>query len=262
MKQGLFTIVVILAAALQAHAQTLLPGSTSPDGKSALVYRMTPSQGYADACEFHFCDPKTLNATSEQLVPDVTGKVLGADPAVDYDADTGLLLELITHQAEAIRLRKLADPAFDRSVVWSADSNWVAIEGGAHKFWHLVVYHRVRSEGAGGTKGGDAFQRVELPRDAAFVKYCRTHRADLQEKKLVTLPALKREGINGRRPLREEMWVQWLKNGLLAVEAHPYVLREDDLEKSFYFVLDCSANPKAMIAGFRGKASTPDDKKP
>ena len=230
---------MLAALVPEAHAQIRVPGSTSSDQETALYYDSLPAPANDRKFEFYFLRSESLSRLSGQLVPDVSGKVLGADPAVMNDWDTGNLLKSIGDDIHSMRSGTPRDPAFSYYVAWSPDSRWVSIEGGAHKFWHWMVYHLVDGR----------FQQVTPP-NHEFVDYYRGHLPHLRIQHL---------GVKRRIPHRsyDPPCVCWPDNGIVAVDARQYLLDEESYydgsaphpEQTFFF-LDCRAKPVAKILGF------------
>jgi hypothetical protein len=228
--------LLVAFAVYNAHVQVQVPNSIAPDCKAALYYRSMRSAPTGHAYRFFFRNPKSLSLLSDQLVPDVYGKVIGADPTVDYNWDTELLFEDIGDDAEAERHSEQRDAAFSYFVAWSPDSRWVSVEGGAHKFWHLMIYHLARGH----------FERVELPVERSFAEYFRAH---------LPHPNIEDLGASGRIPPRQydPAKVCWLRNGIVAVDTYPYLLREKDYDATYapsLYCLDCRTKPRATISGF------------
>ena len=232
-------LALLAASALDAHAQVCVPGSASPDRRTALYYLSHPSAAEGRKFEFYFLRSKSLSRLSGQLVPDVSGRVLGEDPTTTDDFDNEILFEDIGHDVDSVQSGVQRDPAFSYYIAWSSDSRWVSVEGGAHKFWHWMVYHLVDGR----------FQQVALP-DYEFVDYYHDHLPHLH------VPRRGVEGIIVHRSY-DYPCVCWLGNGIAAVDARPYLLREDSYSDGSvphpdrtFFSLDCRAKPRAKILGF------------
>jgi len=124
-------------------------------------------------------------------------------------------------------------------VAWSADCNWVSIEGGAHKFWKLLVYHRV----------ADRFEQVPLPDAKKFGDFFHGQKDHLVVQRAGAKTAIQKIS---RRDY-DYPQVCWLENGLLAVNTFPYLLRDADYERlndhAIFFLLDAATSP-ATITGF------------
>jgi hypothetical protein len=234
-------VLIILVgglAALNAPGQICVPGSGSPDGTAALYYRYIPSTPTYGRYEFFFRDRKSLSALSRQLVPDMRGKVLGANSAADDDFSLGLLFEDIGADTAARRRGEKGDLAFSYFVAWSPDSRWVFIEGGAHKFWHLTIYHSTDGR----------FGHVELPSGHSCAEYFHAH---LPHPRIKRLTVSEKLAPNDYGPAK----VCWLRNGVVAIDIS-YFLQEQDYsqlisdQRSIFYLVDCRAKPKATILGF------------
>ena len=225
-----------MSAVLHAQAQVRVPGSTSPNGKVALYYRSMPAPVPAkyEIYEFYFCATKTKAPLSAQLVPDTTGGVLGMDTAADDAFSSQMLFEQIAGDDEARRSTGKVNGASWSFVEWSPDSQWVSIEGGAHKFWHVTVYHLL--------EGG--YVHVGLPRWHAFDAYFHER---------LPHPRIKRLGVSSKLASSDAN-VCWLENRILTVNADPYLFRQDAYQNmqgpEFYYMLDCRRKDGAAITGF------------
>jgi hypothetical protein len=241
----IFAIASFLA--FHISAQTLVPNSTSPDGKTALYYTHPPTIPLNDGYEVYFCDPHSLTPLSGNLIPKTGTDYTTAVAMDEEELDT--LLSRIGSHFEAPRRHVLWDTGFEYFVAWSPDSQWVSIEGGAHKFWKVTIYHL--KEGR--------FQRVMLS-DPQFSEYFNLHKNDLQVPDLGAAAAIRK--ISPRNYDYPD--VCWLGNGLLAINALPYLLNDPEYEKletrndpryenldtqDFFYLLDTRTQP-ATITGF------------
>lgn len=221
-----------------AQAVARVPGSTSPDGRVALYYSSTPAPppGKYEIYGFYFCAVKTGSPLSAQLVPDTRGGVLGNDTAADDAFDSKMLFDQIAGDDERRRATGKVSGADSSFVTWSPDSRWVAIEGGAHKFWHMMVYHLVAG----------SYGKVALPRWRAYSAYFRDR---------LPHPRIKDLGAASKVTAKDGFtaYACWLGNGILAADSYPWLLRDDDYTKmgdtDFYFILDCRAKNGAAITG-------------
>jgi hypothetical protein len=222
--------------AFNVQAQTVVPDSMSPDGKTALYYRHLPSKPMNEGYELYFRDNQSVSPLSENLIPAVRTDCT-TDSAMD-DMESGILLGGIGSHLEASRNHILWDPAFSYFVAWSPNSQWVSIEGGAHKFWRAMIYHSV----------DDRFARVMLP-DSKFGAYFNAHKNELHVQDLGASTAIRK--ISPRN--YDYPNVCWLGNGILAINAYPYLLRNPDYLKlethNLFFLLNVGTNP-ATITGF------------
>ena len=231
-------LILLLAwTVANASADTRLPGSTSPDGRVALYYAPLPPAGGSHSFEFYLRDPRTQKPLSGQLVPAV-GVV---NAPTDADFSTELLFQRIGDDAERMQSGEQRDAAFSYAVVWSPDSRCVAIEGGAHKFWHLKLSHRVKG----------SFQGTDLPPGDAFVDYYRAQSPHPRVKQAGVERKLRRR--SGEFPDRPS-YVCWLNNRTLAVSTYPYLLKEEDYPGKFggepFFMLDLQGDSVPAIRGF------------
>ena len=234
----LWIFLLAMSAPLYAQAQVRVPRSTSPDGKVALYYRSTPASAPAKYFEFYFRATKTKEPLSAQLVPDTTGGVLGMDTAADDAWDSKMLFEQIAWSDEKRRIGGKVDSAAWSFVEWSPDSRWVSIEGGAHKFWQVTVYHLAEGR----------YAHVELPRWHAFDAFFRES---------LPHPRIKRLGASSKLASSDNgnytANVCWLENGLLAANADPYLINQDaylNMRREFYYMLDCRPKDGVAITGF------------
>jgi hypothetical protein len=163
---------------------------------------------------------------SNQLVPDINA----SRSASIEEEETDLLFSEIARETDASRHGKKWDPAFAYFVLWSPDSQWVAVEGGAHKFWHLLVYHLTDGR----------FEQVKLPHYSDYTAYFRRHARNLMIRDFGLSEKVKKKGC-------VEAYTYWLQNGVLAVDAYPYLLREPEFEEEFFFRLDCRKTPAAIL---------------
>jgi hypothetical protein len=231
----LFSILTIACvSAFHVSAQTIVPQSTSPNGKVALYYYHLPSVPLNEGYELYFRDTQSLSPLSGNLIPKTrTGYTM--DVAMDEEALDTLLSRIGSH-FEAPRRHVLWDTGFEYFVAWSPDSQWVSIEGGAHKFWKVTIYHL--KEGR--------FQRVMLF-DPQFSEYFDTHKIDLHVQDLGASSALRKIDAH------DQAKVCWLQNGIAAINAYPYLLRDPDYGKlamhDLFFLLDAHTDP-ATITGF------------
>jgi hypothetical protein len=231
----LFSLVLMaFVYSFHVSAQTLVPGSTSPDGKTALYYTHLPTMPLNDGYEVYFCNPHSLAPLSENLIPKTRTDYTTAVAMDEEELDT--LLSRIGSHLEAPRRHVLWDIGFEYFVAWSPDSQWVSIEGGAHKFWKVTIYHL--KEGL--------FQRVMLF-DPQFSEYFDTHKNDLHVQDLGASSAIRKIDAH------DQSKVCWLQNGIAVINAYPYLLRDPDYGKlemyDLFFLLDARTNP-AMITGF------------
>jgi hypothetical protein len=216
-------------------AQLEVPGSASPDGKVALYYRHSSSQGMDGGYELNFRDRQSRAILSADLIPDVPPD-LTTESAMGRQ-DSAILLGGIGAQLEAHRRHILWNPAFSSFVTWSPDSHWVSIEGGAHKFWRDMIYHSINGR----------FEQVRLP-DRQFAFYFESHKNDQVAERGAAVAIRKISARDYDYPN-----VCWLENGRPAINAYPYLLRDADYLKltghDLFFVLDAHTNP-ASITGF------------
>ena len=223
-----------------ASADTRLPKSTSPDGRVALYYAPLPPADGPHSFEFYLRDPQTQMPLSDQLVPDA--RVSNSLTVANHDSE--LLFEEIGDDAERALAGSQRDRAFSYSVVWSSDSHRVAIEGGAHKFWHLMAFHRI----------GNSFQNENLPAYGAFVDYYRAHKVHLRVSRIDAERRLQRS--SGGFP-DDRSYVCWLSDTDMAVSTYPYLFKEDDFPDKFgdksresFFILDFKRETTPAIRGF------------
>jgi hypothetical protein len=229
-------LLILGLARLNGADPVLVPGSTSPDGKTALYYFHDPAKELNDGYQLLFGDAKSFLPFSGDLMPDVPRDL--TNPDAMRKADAAILLGGIAAHYEAGRQHVLWDPAFTSDVAWSPDSQWVSIDGGAHKFWDAVVYHRWHGD----------FRPVPLP-TAEFEKYFDQHKKNLIVPDQGALAGIRK--ISTRN--YDYPGVCWLGNGRLAINAFPYLLRNADYNKletkDLFFVLDAKLSP-AVITGF------------
>lgn len=220
--------------AFNVQAQVVVPDSTSPDGKTALYYEHSASSAMNDGYEFYFRDPHSLSPLSRNLIPDVPTD-LTTDAAMDDDASK-TLLDMIGSHFEAAYAHIAWDAGIEYFVSWSPDSQWVSLEGGAHKFWRMMIYRQIAGR----------FQRVMLS-DFQLGDYFESHKDDLSIQDLGVAVTLHKISPH------DQQNVCWLSNGTLAINAYPYLLRDSAYQKlethDFFFVLDAHTNP-ATITGF------------
>jgi hypothetical protein len=241
----LFALTCRLAFAGAIEGSTEVPNSRSPDGKFALYYENFP-QGEAGSPEYavYFRDERLAKA-SAQINPDFGNNYLGK-PGVSWKTDelntwdTQELLNMICRCNEFHLRRELFDSGFFYSVTWTSDSQWVVIEGGAHKFWHMAVYHFVDGQ----------FRQIDLAMLSSQIKdYFAAH---------MTASAFQELGVNKSitakwGPNHESHYVIWLGDGRFAVLGYPFLLLNGDFvdrlrEKGeIYFVVTCQDPPHARV---------------
>jgi hypothetical protein len=234
MRLILILAIVCALAFHPAFAQTLVTQSASPDRHVALYYDHLPSLPLNEGYKLYFRNTQSLLPLSENLIPaertDYT-----SDAAMD-DMESGILLGEIGSLLEASRRRVLWG-AFQYFVTWSPDSQWVSIEGGAHKFWRTMIYHQVDGR----------FQRVALPSYKSFLDYFDDRKNDLHVADLGATAT-----IHKIEP-HDQAHACWLQNGVPAINAYPYLLSDPAYEKrethNLFFLLDARMNP-ATITGF------------
>jgi hypothetical protein len=223
-------IVICSFVPVIADDSVMVPGSISPDGKMALFYLHVPPKDLSGGYKMFWGKAKSHLPSSSELIP-VVPSDLTAPTAMEAEV-TSTLLSRIASGVEAYRQHVVWDVGFVYFISWSADSRWVSIDGGAHKFWATRIYHREKEE----------FKPIDIPDSKRFEKYF----YDRQD----ALPSLIRDRIAEAR-LRNasphtdvSAFVCWLDNGELAINANPYLFRGD-----FFFVLNARTNP-ATIIGF------------
>jgi hypothetical protein len=224
----------ITALTISAQAQTLVPASTSPDHKFALYYEHPASALMNERYTFYFRNTRSLSVLSSQLAPPIRTD-LTTDSAMD-DEDSDILFDGIGSHFEAQHARIVWDTGFEYFVAWSPDSQWVSLEGGAHKFWRVMIYRQIAGR----------FQRVMLS-DLQLGDYFKSHKDDLSIQDLGVAVTLHKISPH------DQQNVCWLSNGTLAINAYPYLLRDSAYQKlethDFFFVADAHTNP-ATITGF------------
>ncbi len=224
---------------LRAEGQTLVPGSTSPDGQIALFYQIIPGMPYGAKCEFYFRDAYSLAPLSDQLVP--KEKILN-DGTLDkgLSSDPTLLFVMIGSSLEFKRTGRLFDPGFSYFVSWSLDSRWVAIEGGAHKFWDAMILHRT----------GNRFRTVEpsvMKIAPACEAYFHAHKDPLQVQTLDVSKHLFQRNYDFQE-------VCWMDNGLVALGSFEMLFndpanRSHIVPENVYFLVDWRSDPKPRVVG-------------
>jgi hypothetical protein len=209
-----------IVMAFNTQAQVAVPGSTSPDGTVALYYEHSASAPMNGGYAFYFRNTQSLSHLSGNLVPYVPAD-LTTTAAIDDDKSE-VLFNMIGSRFEAGRSHILWEVGFEYFVAWSPDSRWVSIEGGAHKFWCVMIYHSVE----------DHFQRIKLP-DAQFGEYFDTHKNELHVRDLGVAAAIRKIDAH------DQAQVCWLQNGILAISAR---------YQNIYYLVNVSTNP-ATITG-------------
>lgn len=128
-------LAVACAASLQA-GQVSVPNSQSPGGHWSLVFE----ESQADSFVLRARCSKTGKNT--ELMP--------GSLATDEDK---LMLDCMAHAVQNVRSKK--PDAGSYHVSWNRDATLLAIEAGAHKFGHFLLFRRE----------GDRFSRIEVPVD-------------------------------------------------------------------------------------------------
>lgn len=224
MKTILATLL-FACAACSAYSQILFPGSISPDGKVALFYQHNTGTNTDCPYDFYFRETTTLKSLCGQLVPPERKDLLRQDD----DSDTCELFERIADNNDAKRNGEIYDHALDCEIIWSQDSKWLSIDGGAHKFSHRMIYHSVEGK----------FEQVMLPEKHSFIDYFNS---------VLPNPEIKNFGVQDKC---------WLSDGVIAVDSYPYLLLVPDYDRvrekaagDLFFYLDCRTKSKATILGF------------
>lgn len=135
MNVGRFLAVFLCTASL--HAESLeVPGSRSPDGRWSLVFE----ESEADPFVFR-ARSKKKRSTTELL------------PSSRLTDDDKVMFECMAHAAQNVRSKKSGAETYH--VRWNLDASLLAIEAGAHKFGHFLLFRRE----------GDRFSNIEIPTD-------------------------------------------------------------------------------------------------
>lgn len=130
-----FLAVFLCTASL--HAESLeVPDSRSPDGRWSLVFE----EPETDAFIFRAQCSET----------EKTSVLLPKSRATDDDK---LMFDCMAHAAQNIRSKKFGAESYH--VSWNRDASLLAVEAGAHKFGHFVLFRRE----------GDRFSKIEVPTD-------------------------------------------------------------------------------------------------
>jgi hypothetical protein len=225
-----FLSMLVSTQILGTPTPRLVPESTSPDGKTALYYVHDPAKQLNDGYEMFFGDVASQTPLSSNLIP-LAAEDLTKPHAMEA-LDTSILLGGIASHFEAPRQHVRWDSGFSYHVVWSPDSTWVSIEGGAHKFWATRIYHHLHGDFQTiGLPGNDRFQKYFFDRQDVLASLCRD---------LGVSATIRKRSTNKNDPPR----VCWLQDGELAINPYAYLFRED-----FFFVLDARTDP-AAITGF------------
>jgi hypothetical protein len=242
----LVTLTCRLALAAHDTAPTEVPKSRSPDGTFALYYEPFPNRlAGSPEVAISFSRNGTARA-SAQLSPDFgnnypgkPGIVWGPDKEDAWD--TQALLDMICRSHEFHLRGERFDSGFSYNVTWTLDSRWVVVEGGAHKFWHMVVYHFA----------GGQFRQVDLATLSSQIEsYVAAQAAAPKFQELGIQKALDAKWGAGH----EEQYVIWLDDGRLAVLGYPFLLSNANFGRleekgATYFLVD-SLNPlHAKVTG-------------
>ena len=229
----LFALTYSFALAAPNNGPTKVPWSGSADGKFALFY--TPSKDAEDTLGFFlYFREDSMAPASAQLIPAMRDQRPDGKPfdrKEVNDLDTQALLSRICLRNEFHLQKELFDPAFSYSVTWTPDSQWVVIEGGAHKFWHMVAYHFA----------GGRFRQVDLATLSSQIEsYFTTHMAKPAFQELGIKKSISAKGGENH----ESSYVAWLEDGRLAVLGYPFLLQNGDFNRLqekgvIYFLVDC-----------------------
>jgi hypothetical protein len=226
----------------------LVSFSTSPDGKTDLYYRMTYPKKRDPAPEFFLIRKDLLTETKELSYqsPNYLQRDFSFDKTTGVDDDEMLLRE-IANNILWKRKGEDFDGAFCYYVNWSPDSKWVSIDGGAHNFERLIVYHW----------DGTNCVMIHLPdwkEKEAYVKdYSITNVEELGVEKMIQKNVVIPRSSNN---FIESSFACWLSNGIIAYSTHPTICdllhNRDEIAPSAppYFLIDCKTQPKATIIGF------------
>ena len=138
--QALLAAAALVVAPASA-SEELLPHSTSPDGKLALVFTTLPKDSSADP-QLYVVQLPSRRRVSGPLVP--TGDQIAARTETEAKRNnrnfsTNHLYRLITYEAERILARSEGYIA-DYEITWSPRATRLTVSGGAHKFSHSVSY--------------------------------------------------------------------------------------------------------------------------
>ena len=128
-------VALACAASLQA-GQIAVPNSQSPGGHWSLVFEEPETE------QFVFRARSSETRRSTELLP--------GSLATDEDK---LMFDCMAHTVQNVRSKKL--DAVSYHVSWNRDATLLAIEAGAHKFAHFLLFRRE----------GDRFSRIEVPVD-------------------------------------------------------------------------------------------------
>jgi hypothetical protein len=235
-----------MALAAPDVVPTEMPKSRSPDEKFALYYEPF-LQGAAGSPEFtvYFRGPGLARA-SAQLDPDFGNNYPGKPggvwkPDEENTFDTQALFNMICRCNEFHLRKRLFDSGFSYSVMWTPDSKWVAMEGGAHKFWHMVAYH---------FEGGE-FRQVDL---AAL-----SSQIDSYFSAQMPTPTFQELGINKGITAKwgdnhESHYVIWLGDGRFAVLGYPFLVNNGHFNSlrekgEIFFLVDCRDPRHPVVTG-------------
>ena len=232
----LLALSLQMAIAAPDVPSTEMPKSRSPDGKFAIFYEPV-LHGSNGSPEFavKFRGPGQASA-SAQINPDFGKDYLGK-PGVSWTRDqmnawdTQELLNMICRCNEFHRRKELFDSGFFYSVTWTPNAQWVVIEGGAHKFWHMAAYHFI----------GGQFWEVNLASLSSEISsYFALHKLS---------PTFQELGINKEFSMKwganhDSHYVIWIEDGRFAVLGYPFLLLDGDFGRlrekgEIYFLVDC-----------------------
>ena len=233
---GLVGVGVVYGEETTSKLQ-IVSNSSSPNGKLALFYRMTHPKGGDVKVEIFL-----LSTTSPFTNKSLTKKSptsLQRDVSSDSFGDE-MLLEQIASNDNWHKNGEETDKAFSYFVNWSPNSEWFSIDGGAHKFSHIIAYHWT----------GTNCLRINIPQWDNFKEYLNNNLSN---------PSIKNIRIKGdiQKSFMSSSYAYWVDNGVLAYSTFPNLCYRWDANAPKYFLIDCKTQPKATITGFAELESHP-----
>jgi len=231
----------------------VIPFSTSPDGKTAVYYRIAHPTSNNPESEFYLLsteNPSSSDDLSAKSLCSLEKDFTETNPnQVDPFDDKKLLLDQIAGEEDGKRVGARPDLASSYYINWSADSRWISIDGGAHKFEKLIVYHW----------DGTNCSLIHLPNWEEKETRVRKSKSKGRVEKLEVEKRIQQNVGRSKSSNNfiESSYACWVGNGVIAYSTYPTICdlmhhSEENTPENTppYFLINCATKPKATIEGF------------